>query len=83
MPMKNIVLATLSIMPGLALLGCVQSNDMLVSQVNEPVTSTLVSSALQSSETAKLNAWFEDKFEQELMLSPTSLTYLELSVKTK
>ena len=76
MPMKNIVLATLSIIPGLALLGCVQSNDMLVSQVNEPVTSTLVSSALQSSETAKLNAWFEDKFEQELMLSPTSLTYL-------
>ena len=72
MKINNMVLARLSIITGLALTGCVTSSEVMVSQVNEPVAST----ALQSRETAKLNAWFEDKFEQELMLSPNSLTTL-------
>jgi uncharacterized protein (DUF885 family) len=74
--MNKIALATLSIITGLALSGCSKPADTMVSQVNEPPASTVVNSAIQSAETAKLNAWFEDKFEQELMLSPTFLTSL-------
>lgn len=76
MRMNKIALATLSIITGLALSGCSKPADTMVSQVNEPPASTVVNSAIQSAETAKLNAWFEDKFEQELMLSPTFLTSL-------
>ncbi|MFT7258573.1 MAG: hypothetical protein ACI9MS_000421 [Glaciecola sp.] len=75
--MNKIALATLSIITGLVLSGCGKPADTAVSPVNEPATaSTVVNSAIQSAETAKLNAWFEDKFEQELMLSPTFLTSL-------
>ncbi|MFT4731935.1 MAG: hypothetical protein ACI89W_000950 [Gammaproteobacteria bacterium] len=77
MRMNKIALATLSIITGLVLSGCGKPADTAVSPVNEPATaSTVVNSAIQSAETAKLNAWFEDKFEQELMLSPTFLTSL-------
>jgi len=76
MRMNKIALATLSIITGLVLSGCDKSTDTMMPQVPESAASTTVSAALQSAETAKLNVWFEDKFEQELMLSPTFLTSL-------
>jgi uncharacterized protein (DUF885 family) len=76
MRMNKTALATLSIITGLTLSGCGKPADTMVSPVNQPAASTVVNSTIQSAETAKLNAWFEDKFEQELMLSPTFLTSL-------
>jgi uncharacterized protein (DUF885 family) len=76
MRINKIALATLSIITGLALSACGKPDGTIVSPVNEPGASTVVNSAIQSAETAKLNEWFEDKFEQELMLSPTFLTSL-------
>jgi uncharacterized protein (DUF885 family) len=76
MRINKIALATLSIITGLALSACGKPDGTMISPVNEPSASTVVNSAIQSAETAKLNEWFEDKFEQELMLSPTFLTYL-------
>ncbi len=81
MRINKITLATLSIITGLTLSGCEKTNDTNGSQAagtqtTKPMPATAVSAAEQSAETAKLNAWFEEKFEQELMLSPTSLTYL-------
>nr|WP_297349942.1 DUF885 domain-containing protein [uncultured Glaciecola sp.] len=74
--MNKIALATLSIITSLTLSGCGKPADTMVSPVDQPAASTVVNSTIQSAETAKLNAWFEDKFEQELMLSPTFLTSL-------
>lgn len=81
MRLNKITLATLSIITGLTLVGCEKTDDTNGSQAagtqtTKPMPATAVSAAEQSAETAKLNAWFEDKFEQELMLSPTSLTVL-------
>ncbi|MFQ3206946.1 MAG: hypothetical protein ACI9IT_001091 [Glaciecola sp.] len=76
MRMNKTALATLSIITGLTLSGCGKPADTMVSPVNQPAASTVVNSTIQSAETAKLNAWFEDKFEQELMLSPTFLASL-------
>ena len=76
MRINKIALATLSIITGLALSACGKPDGTIVSPVNEPGVSTVVNSAIQSAETAKLNEWFEDKFEQELILSPTFLTSL-------
>jgi uncharacterized protein (DUF885 family) len=77
MRMNKVALATLSIITGLVLSGCGEPADTTMSPINKPSTaSTVVTSAEQSSETARLNEWFEDKFEQELMLSPTFLTSL-------
>jgi uncharacterized protein (DUF885 family) len=73
---NKITLATLSIITGLALSACGKPDGTIVSPVNEPGASTVVNSTIQSAETVKLNEWFEDKFEQELMLSPTFLTSL-------
>jgi uncharacterized protein (DUF885 family) len=81
MRLNKIMLATLSIVIGLALVGCEKTDDTNGSpaagtQTTKQMPATTVSATEQSAETAKLNDWFEDKFEQELMLSPTSLTYL-------
>jgi uncharacterized protein (DUF885 family) len=76
MRINKIALATLSIITGLTLSACGKPDGTIVSSVNEPSASTVVDSAIQTAETAKLNEWFEDKFEQELMLSPTFLTSL-------
>ena len=81
MRLNKITLTTLSIITGLALVGCEKTHDTNAShaagiQQTKPIITVDVSAAAQSAETAKLNAWFEDKFEQELMLSPTSLTNL-------
>ncbi|AEP31305.1 DUF885 domain-containing protein [Brumicola nitratireducens] len=81
MRLNKITLATLSIITGFTLVGCEKTDDTNGSQAagtqtTKSMPATAVSAAEQSAETAKLNAWFEDKFEQELMLSPTSLTVL-------
>jgi uncharacterized protein (DUF885 family) len=76
MRLNNIALITLSILTGLALSGCEKANDTIATKVSESPPSVDANATIQSAETAKINAWFEDKFEQELMLSPTTLTTL-------
>ncbi len=81
MRLNKVTLATLSIITSLTLVGCEKADNTKGSQVAgtqtiETMPASAFSATEQSAETAKLNAWFEDKFEQELMLSPTSLTIL-------
>jgi uncharacterized protein (DUF885 family) len=60
----------------LAISGCGKSSDTVTKNALSPVKISEAKDIKMSAETAKINTWFEEKFEQELLLSPTKLTNL-------
>lgn len=60
----------------LTISACTNPKSTTTTQTLGSVVSSSASAVNEPAETARLNVWFEDKFEQELLLSPTMLTSL-------
>ena len=71
--MKNLLLATAAV---LALGACGQTETTgTQTETSTPAAATPTTEQV-AAETARLNAWFDEKYEEELMLSPMTLTTL-------
>lgn len=71
--MKNLLLATAAV---LALGACGQTETTgTQTETSTPAAATPTAEQV-AAETARLNAWFDEKYEEELMLSPMTLTTL-------
>ncbi|MEQ8558618.1 MAG: DUF885 domain-containing protein [Henriciella sp.] len=60
----------------LSLAACGQSGSNSVKQPADAQTPPAEAEAAEQTETQKLNAWFDEKYEEELMMSPIQLTFL-------
>ncbi|MFW8591216.1 DUF885 domain-containing protein [Glaciecola sp. 2405UD65-10] len=68
-------IAALALATSMALLGCSEAPQPPQTSEASVVASSYTQADIQA-ESARLNAWFEEKYEAEVMQSPINLTYL-------